>query len=151
MCVCVCACLCGDVPAADTAPGFDGASPEAHTAALRRFFVDHKPENVSRVSELFGKLGACIWEGLEAKYPGATAKYTQVSALACLRACFPQGYACGVPLRVCVCVCVCVFLCVIVRVASPCVRVCVVAGSDPPITTGRGSQRHPCTHVRHSA
>ena len=45
---------------------------------LRAFFAEHRPDNVPRVAELYGKMGAALWPALEKKYPGATAKYLLV-------------------------------------------------------------------------
>jgi hypothetical protein len=49
-----------------------------HIIALRMFFQENRPDNVGRVPELFAKNGHRLWEALEKKYPGRTAKYTAV-------------------------------------------------------------------------
>ena len=79
-------------------------------ARLVAFFTEHRPDNAPKAGEFYAKVGPSVWAGLEKKYPGKTAKYTQVS----------------VP-----CVCVCVLVCVCVCAASVClivysVRDCVV-------------------------
>ena len=64
----------------------DSVTPEAglsvdelHVERLRQFFAAHRPDNASRAPELYAKLGKQIWAGLELKYPGTTAQFTQVS------------------------------------------------------------------------
>ena len=64
-----------DVPAVQHAPL---SADELHMQRLREFFSVYKPENVSRVGELYEKLGAQAWNALEMKYPGCTAQFTQV-------------------------------------------------------------------------
>ncbi len=54
---------------------------ELHMERLRAFFAENRPENVARVPELYGKIGAQAWAALELKYPGKTAKFTVVCML----------------------------------------------------------------------
>lgn len=72
-----------DVPAAvHPAPL---SADDQHMQRLREFFSVYKPENVSRVGELYAKLGAQAWNALEMKYPGCTAQFTQVCcAITCV-------------------------------------------------------------------
>ncbi len=67
-----------DAPAAHHAPL---SADEQHMQRLREFFSVYKPENVSRVGELYAKLGAQAWNALEMKYPGCTAQFTQVCCI----------------------------------------------------------------------
>ena len=63
-------------PSADEASG--SASDAVHIERLQAFFAENRPDNVSKAAELYGKVGSRIWIGLEAKYPGKTARYTEV-------------------------------------------------------------------------
>ncbi len=51
---------------------------ELHIERLKQFFAANRPENVSRVPELYAKMGKQIWAAMELKYPGKTAAYTEV-------------------------------------------------------------------------
>jgi O6-methylguanine-DNA--protein-cysteine methyltransferase len=74
--------------AAPTQPSSD----EEHIARLRDFFSDHRPDSVDQAQALFKKLREKIWEELEKRYTGKTAKYTEV--------CCCVAYDCGRLLRV---------------------------------------------------
>ncbi len=64
---------------------------ELHMERLREFFAENRPENVSRVPELFAKVGTQAWAALELKYPGKTAKFTVVRT--CTHPVFPSVYS----------------------------------------------------------
>ena len=51
---------------------------ELHMDRLREFFAANRPENVSRVPELYAKMGKQIWAAMELKDPGKTAAFTTV-------------------------------------------------------------------------